>query len=52
VNSGDIIYIKPKNYNVQEINFTEYALLSYDADRKSPYGVWTEKNKLMEMLKK
>ncbi len=50
--SGDIIYIEPERYSIEEIHFTEYGLLSYDVDRRSPYGVWTERNTLIEMLKK
>ncbi len=49
---GDIIYIEPERYSIEEIHFTEYGLLSYDIDRRSSYGVWTERNTLIEMLEK
>jgi hypothetical protein len=50
--SGDIIYIEPEKYDVKDIIFMKYGLLAYDSHRKSPYGVWTDKNKLIDILEK
>lgn len=50
--SCDIIYIEPERYTVEEIYLSMYGFFQYDAHRKSPYGVWTERNKLIEILEK
>lgn len=50
--NGDNIYIEPKKYDVEENYLSMYGLIQYDAHRKSPYGVWTDRNKLIEMLEK
>lgn len=50
--NGNNIYIEPERYGVEEIYLSMYGFIQYDTHRKSPYGVWTDRNKLIDMLKK
>jgi hypothetical protein len=48
--NGNTFYIKPANFEIKEIYLMSES--QYDLDRKSFHGVWTNRNKLAEVLKK